>query len=59
MPERLKGTGCKPVGSRLRWFKSNSLHHPTNGLCVRGFAFMMGQLIKTRHPLGSELRLRV
>jgi hypothetical protein len=27
MPEWLKGTGCKPVGVRLRWFESNSLHH--------------------------------
>ena len=27
MPEWPKGTGCKPVGVRLRWFKSTSLHH--------------------------------
>ena len=27
VPERLKGTGCKPVGVRLRWFESNPLHH--------------------------------
>ena len=26
VPEWLKGTGCKPVGVRLRWFESNSLH---------------------------------
>ena len=26
MPEWLKGTGCKPVDVRLRWFESNSLH---------------------------------
>ena len=27
VPEWLKGTGCKPVGVRLRWFESNPLHH--------------------------------
>ena len=27
VPEWLKGTGCKPVGVRLRWFESNLLHH--------------------------------
>ena len=26
VPEWLKGTGCKPVGVRLRWFESNPLH---------------------------------
>ena len=26
VPEWLKGTGCKPVGVRLRWFESNLLH---------------------------------
>ncbi|CAH2599892.1 protein of unknown function [Rhodovastum atsumiense] len=28
MPEWLKGTDCKSVGARLRWFESNPLHHP-------------------------------
>ena len=32
VPEWLKGTGCKPVGVRLRWFESNPLHH----LAARG-----------------------
>ncbi len=32
MPEWLKGTGCKPVGVRLRWFESNLLHHFTLGV---------------------------
>jgi hypothetical protein len=27
VPEWLKGTGCKPVDVRLRWFESNPLHH--------------------------------
>jgi hypothetical protein len=27
VPEWLKGTDCKSVGARLRWFKSNPLHH--------------------------------
>ena len=27
VPERLKGTGCKPVGASLRWFESNPAHH--------------------------------
>ena len=27
MPERLKGTRCKRVGSRLRWFESIPVHH--------------------------------
>ena len=27
VPERLKGTGCKPVGARLRRFESYPLHH--------------------------------
>ena len=26
VPERLKGTDCKSVGARLRWFESNPLH---------------------------------
>ena len=26
VPEWLKGTGCKPVDVRLRWFESNPLH---------------------------------
>src|SRR5580698_2098166 len=28
VPEWLKGTDCKSVGLRLRWFKSNPLHQP-------------------------------
>ena len=31
VPEWLKGTGCKPVGVRLRWFESNLLHHLVGG----------------------------
>ena len=31
VPEWLKGTGCKPVGVRLRWFESNSLHQSAQG----------------------------
>ena len=27
VPEWLKGTDCKSVGSRLRWFESSPLHH--------------------------------
>ena len=27
VPEWLKGTDCKSVGVRLRWFESNPLHH--------------------------------
>src|SRR5439155_27018501 len=27
VPERLKGTRCKRVGSRLRWFESIPVHH--------------------------------
>ena len=27
MPEWLKGTDCKSVGERLRWFESTSPHH--------------------------------
>ena len=27
MPEWPKGTGCKPVGVRLRWFESTRPHH--------------------------------
>src|SRR5208282_2914947 len=28
VPEWLKGTDCKSVGARLRWFESNPLHQP-------------------------------
>ena len=31
VPERLKGTGCKPVGARLRRFESYPLHHASLG----------------------------
>ena len=30
VPEWLKGTDCKSVGARLRWFESNPLHHSAN-----------------------------
>ncbi len=43
VPEWLKGTGCKPVGVRLRWFESNLLHHrPRFGHRVRPMAEMAG-----------------
>ena len=45
VPEWLKGTGCKPVGARLRRFESYPLHH-VPGRCfwrVRGCSLVVKQ----------------
>ncbi len=34
VPEWLKGTDCKSVGARLRWFKSNPLHQQPSSLTI-------------------------
>ena len=34
VPEWLKGTGCKPVGVRLRWFESNPLHQTARNMAA-------------------------
>ena len=35
VPEWLKGTDCKSVGARLRWFESNPLHVPATKALTR------------------------
>ncbi len=44
MPEWLKGTDCKSVGARLRWFKSNPLHHTPRRLGPTGERFAMKRI---------------
>ncbi len=37
MRERLKGTGCKPVGVSLRWFESSPAHSFFMGVIIGHF----------------------
>ena len=52
VPERLKGTRCKRVGLRLRWFESIPVHHPASE--TREISAQLLRLTEVRHEDGFE-----
>ena len=58
LPEWLKGTGCKPVGESLRWFKSIAHHqfdiNHGNSFIIYSLCAGVAQLVE-RQP--SKLRV--
>ena len=52
VPERLKGTGCKPVGVCLRWFESNRSHRG-KGPLRRAF-LRLSEITPETHRMRSE-----
>jgi hypothetical protein len=60
VPERPKGTGCKPVGASLRWFDSNPAHLPSlssedNEFFIYGrLAQLVEQLTLNQRVTGSS-----
>ncbi len=58
VPERLKGTGCKPVANWLRWFESTPVHQRFGGnsSMARASAFQAeGCGFESRFPLQAEV----
>jgi hypothetical protein len=53
VPERLKGTGCKPVGVSLRWFESSPAHSCFWGLA--GLYPLFNEDGKVYLPYSGEL----
>jgi hypothetical protein len=47
VPERPKGTGCKPVGVSLRWFDSNPAHYLNVSLSYADNEFFVSRAISS------------